>query len=86
MSSVPIPEEEIVVAAEPVVVARFHYRHEAELAYGYLTDAGIDAGLFIDDVGGMEVGLAFSNPARLVVRAEDADEARSILQSAGMLE
>ena len=74
------------MAADPVVVARFHYRHEAELAYGYLTDAGIDAALFIDDVGGMEVGLAFSNPGRVVVRAEDAEEARRILESAGMLE
>lgn len=74
------------MAAEPVIVARFHYRHEAELAYGYLKDAGIDAGLFIDDAGGMEVGLAFSNPARLVVHPAREEEARAILEAAGMLE
>lgn len=71
---------------ETVILARFHYRHEAELAHGYLKDAGIEAGLFIDDAGGMEVGLAFSNPARLLVHREREREARKILESAGMLE
>lgn len=74
------------MASEPVVIARFNYRHQAELAHGYLQNAGIEAALFIDDAGGMEVGLAFSNPARLVVRAEEADEAREILETAGMLD
>lgn len=74
------------MTSEPVVVARFHYRHEAELAYGYLQDAGIEAGLFIDDAGGMEVGLAFSNPARLVVHPELEEEARTTLERAGMLD
>ncbi len=72
--------------ADPVIVARFHYRHEAELAYGFLQNAGIEAGLFIDDAGGMEVGLAFSNPARLVVRGDEVDEARRVLTDAGILE
>lgn len=70
---------------DTVVLARFHYRHEAELAHGYLQDAGIPAGLFIDDAGGMEVGLAFANPARLVVHRDRAAEAREILESAGVL-
>lgn len=74
------------MASEPVVVARFHYRHEAELAYGYLQDAGIEAGLFIDDAGGMEVGLAFSNPARLLVHPEQEEEARTALERAGILD
>ncbi len=69
-----------------VVVARFHYRHEGELAHGYLRSAGLDAALFIDDAGGMDVGLAFVNPARLVVRAEDEERARRVLVDAGMLE
>ena len=67
------------------IVARFHYRHQAELAHGYLREAGVIAALFIDDAGGMDVGLAFSNPARLVVRAEDEQRARTILADVGML-
>ena len=68
------------------IVARFHYRHEAELAHGYLEDAGLDSILHIDDAGGMDVGLAFVNPARLVVRAEDEGRARQVLVDAGILE
>jgi len=73
-------------ATEPVIIARFHYRHQAELAHGYLQSAGIDAALFVDDAGGMEVGLAFTNPARLLVRSGDVEEARSVLRDAGVLE
>ncbi len=68
------------------IVARFHYRHQAELAHGYLESAGVDAALLIDDAGGMDVGLAFVNPARIVVRAEDEERARGVLVDAGMLE
>ncbi len=68
------------------VVARFHYRHEAELAHGYLESAGVDSALHIDDAGGMDVGLAFVNPARIVVRAEDEGRARQVLVDAGMLD
>ncbi len=68
------------------IVARFHYRHEAELARGYLESAGVDSALLIDDAGGMDVGLAFVNPARLVVRDEDKQRARGVLVDAGMLE
>ncbi len=71
---------------ETTVVARFHYRHEAELAHGYLASAGVDSALHIDDAGGMDVGLAFVNPARLVVRTEDEKRARDVLVDAGMLE
>ena len=56
------------------VVARFHYRHEAELAHGYLESAGVDSALHIDDAGGMDVGLAFVNPARIVVRPRTRSE------------
>ena len=68
------------------IVARFHYRHEAEMAHGYLKSAGVDAAVLIDDAGGMDVGLAFVNPARIVVRAIDEERARSVLVDAGMLE
>ena len=69
-----------------MVVARFHYRHEAELAHGFLESAGVDSALHIDDAGGMDVGLTFVNPARLVVRVEDEERARQVLVDAGMLE
>ena len=68
---------------DPVVVARFGYRHEAELALGFLEDSGISAALFVDDAGGAEVGLAFANPARIVVAREGAEAARKILRAAG---
>lgn len=68
------------------IVARFHYRHQAEMAHGYLKSAGVDSALFIDDAGGMDVGLAFVNPARIVVRASDEERARSVLMDVGMLE
>jgi hypothetical protein len=71
---------------ETTVVARFHYRHEGELAHGYLESAGVNAVLLIDDAGGMDVGLAFVNPARIVVRVEDEARARAVLVDAGMLE
>lgn len=74
------------MSEDTVVLARFHYRHEAELAHGYLQDAGIPSGLFIDDAGGMEVGLAFANPARLVVNKNRVEEAREILENAGVLD
>lgn len=67
-----------------ILIARFGYRHQAELALGYLQDAGIEAVLSIDDSGGADVGLAFSNPARLMVRAQDAAMACEILESAGI--
>ena len=66
------------------IVARFHYRHEAELAHGYLETAGVESALLIDDAGGMDVGMAFVNPARLVVRVEDESRARTVLIDVGM--
>ena len=68
------------------IVARFHYRHEAELAHGYLETAGVESALLIDDAGGMDVGMAFVNPARLVVRVEDESRARDVLTDVGMSE
>ena len=69
-----------------MIVARFHYRHEAELAHGYLESAGVESALLIDDAGGMDVGMAFVNPARLVVRVEDESRARDVLIDVGMSE
>lgn len=65
------------------VLALFPYRHEGELARGFLDRAHVLAALLADDAGGAEAGLTFVNPARLVVRREDEDEARRILTEAG---
>lgn len=69
-----------------LIVARYHYRHEADFARQVLEDAGIPAALQIDDAGGIEMGMAFVNPARIRVRAEDAERARDALRGAGLLE
>lgn len=71
---------------ETVLVARFHYRHQADFARQVLEDAGIPSALQLDDAGGIEMGMAFVNPARLRVRAEDAGRARDVLRGAGLLE
>jgi len=68
-----------------VVLWRFGYRHEAELARTTLEAAGIESVLEVDDAGGAQVGLSFSNPARLLVRREDADAAREVLAEAGLM-
>lgn len=70
----------------PLVIARFAYRHQGDLARGYLEDAGIVCALFVDDASGIESGMAFSNPARLVVRDVDAERAREVLRGAGLIE
>lgn len=62
-----------------VVIARFTYRHDGEFARGFLEDAGIPSHLAVDDAAGH---VTFSNVATLVVREEDADEAREILRAA----
>lgn len=67
------------------VVARFAQRHQAELAIGYLDDAGVEAILAVDDAGG-NLGVALEFDARIVVRAEDAPRAREVLRDAGVLD
>lgn len=72
-----------------VVVATFNRRHEAEMARGFLAEAGIDAAVAADDGGGaFGVPLTFSPSsfATVTVRAEDEEEARRVLEDAGFLE
>jgi len=63
---------------EQVAVAEFTYRHEAEFAAGFLTDAGIPHRLQIDDAGG-DLGLTLGRPAIIWVLAADAERAREVL-------
>jgi hypothetical protein len=65
---------------QQAVVGEFQYRHEAEFAAGFLTDAGIPFRLQIDDAGG-DLGLTLGRPATIWVRIEDAERAREVLDT-----
>ena len=65
-------------AGQPVEVARFHYRHVAEMALGILEDEGIPGVVVGDDGGGMYPGILGS--VRLVVPEAHADRARRVLE------
>lgn len=69
------------------VVATFRQRHTAELAQGFLVDADIQAVVSVDDAGFAYAGLTLGpHPARLLVRPDEAREARRVLAEAGMVE
>jgi hypothetical protein len=59
-----------------IEVARFRYRHEAEMAAGTLADAGIPAVVVGDDAGGMYPGIMF---VAVRVAAENVENARAVL-------
>ena len=61
----------------PVEVARFTYRHLAEMALGILEDEGIPGVVLADDVGAQYPGVF--GRARLVVPGSFADRAREVL-------
>jgi len=64
-----------------VVVQTFLRRFEAELAQSALEAAGIHALVRADDAGGMRPALLMGRPIELVVRREDAAQARRILRA-----
>ena len=66
-----------------IELARYSYRHEAEIAAGFLQDAGIQAIVQVDDAGGYDFGLAFARPARLLVPREEVEEAKEVLAGTG---
>jgi len=66
-------------------VARFNRRYEAEMAQGYLNDAGIESMITADDAGGADLGLSLTRTARLLVRTEDEARALDVLGQAGVL-
>lgn len=76
------------MSRDTVVLATFHHRHEAELARGYLTEAGIPATVSADDGGGaFGAPLTFSPQAfaTVTVRKVDEQRARAVLETAGIL-
>jgi hypothetical protein len=64
---------------ELIVVHSFGSRADADLAKSALEAAGIEAVVQSDDAGGLRPHLTFVNGAHLLVRAEDAEAAREIL-------
>jgi hypothetical protein len=66
--------------SDTAVVATFGYRHEAEFARETLRSAGIDSVLAGDDAGGAWGPLGFTRGLRLLVRREDLDRARAVLE------
>lgn len=69
--------------AETTIVATFAYRHEAEMAQGYLEDAGIPVVMMAGDAAGIELGFAAPYRASIAVRQEDAGAARDVLRETG---
>jgi F420-dependent methylenetetrahydromethanopterin dehydrogenase len=65
-----------------VVVESFGSRPQAELAKGALAEAGIEAIIQADTVGGMREHLAWSGAGfKILVREDDATGARDLLTS-----
>ena len=62
-----------------VVVHSFDNRQEAEMAKSALDAAEIDSYVRSDDGGGMETGLWRGNGVQVIVRAEDVEAAREVL-------
>jgi Putative prokaryotic signal transducing protein len=66
-----------------LIVIRSFFNHvEADIAKSVLETAGIDALVQADDAGGVQPGLWAAEGVQLLVREEDADDARQILDSA----
>ena len=65
-----------------IVLRRYRWRHEAEVARGLLEDAGIAALILADDAGGALGGIGLPSgklPVRLLVREDELDLARDVL-------
>jgi hypothetical protein len=62
-----------------VIIETFENAFEAEVARGHLEAAGIAAAIEKDDVGNMIPSLQASAGVRLIVREEQAEQARKML-------
>ena len=63
-----------------VVVRTFSNRFDADLARSALEAASIDSMLRPDDAGGMRPGLWAGRGVEVLVRGEDAERAKEILE------
>ena len=69
-----------------IVVAKFAHRYEAELAQGYLQDAGIESMVSMDDASMTDTGMTFPKGARLIVLSENVERALEVLRSANVID
>jgi hypothetical protein len=65
--------------SELVIVHTFGNRQDADMAKSALDAADIDSFVRSDDGGGMRPGMWAGNGVEVVVRAEDLDAAREVL-------
>jgi hypothetical protein len=68
------------------VVTEFAHRYEAELAQGYLQDAGIESMVSMDDASAIDTGMTFPRAARLIVLRENAERALQVLRDANVID
>ena len=66
--------------SELVILRTFSNRFEADLARSALEAASIESMVRHDDAGGMRPGLWVGRGVELLVRREDAERAREILE------
>ncbi len=66
-------------------LAHFDHHWEAEMARGYLDDAGLPSRLVSDNLAGGYTYVGSVSGASLLIAAELFDEARRVLTSAGVL-
>jgi prophage DNA circulation protein len=67
--------------SDQVVVRRFSYRHEAEVARSFLDGHGIEARVTSDDCGAVDPALGLVRGACLVVAADNAARAEELLDA-----
>jgi len=70
---------------DTTIIAEFAHRYEAELARGYLQDAGIESIVTMDDASALDTGMTFPRAARLVVLSEEAGRALEVLREANVI-
>jgi hypothetical protein len=63
-----------------VIAGTYLNQVDAELAQGALRAADIDAIVSADDVGGLEPGLWVGQGVKVLVRANDLERAKAILE------
>jgi len=66
---------------DQIVVRRFSYRHEAEVARSFLDGHGIEAWVTSDDCGAVDPALGLVRGACLVVAEENTARAEELLDA-----